>query len=296
MANVTRTTTWSDNQVLTASALNGEFNNLLNSLALVNADISASAAIVYSKLNLTGGIVNADIANGAALNYAKLNLVDSVTNTDIYSAAAISPSKIDLTAFTPMILTNSGTGSGLLIDQNGSGTALYVDNAGVKSSIYINQVGQLTTADHSIYVFSDTANHNGQLLKLWQNNGTQTTPIMDIVNVSTADSITESTTGAKLTAAGIWTDASDISKKKDIEPIKYGLEDVLRMQPRNFVFKKTEQKAIGFIAQEMEYVIPEVVSGEEGSKGLDYGALVAVMAKAIQELKAEIEELKEKVG
>lgn len=51
MAVATRTTTWSDNQVLSASALNGEFNNLLNALALVNADISGSAAIVFSKLD-----------------------------------------------------------------------------------------------------------------------------------------------------------------------------------------------------------------------------------------------------
>lgn len=52
-ANVTRTTTWISGQVLTASALNGEFNNLLNSLTLVNADISSSAAIAATKISGT---------------------------------------------------------------------------------------------------------------------------------------------------------------------------------------------------------------------------------------------------
>jgi hypothetical protein len=53
MATVTRTTTWSDGQVLSAAALNGEFNNALNALSLVNADISGSAAIVASKISGT---------------------------------------------------------------------------------------------------------------------------------------------------------------------------------------------------------------------------------------------------
>lgn len=65
MATLSRITTWSDNQVLSASALNGEFNNILNDYngGITNANISASAAIVYSKLSLTGSILSADIAS-----------------------------------------------------------------------------------------------------------------------------------------------------------------------------------------------------------------------------------------
>ena len=50
MANTTRTTVWVDGNTLTAAALNGEFNNLLNSLQLMNADIASSAAISLTKL------------------------------------------------------------------------------------------------------------------------------------------------------------------------------------------------------------------------------------------------------
>lgn len=58
-ATVTRTTTWTDGQILTATALNGEFDNLLNALAIVNADISASAAISITKIStgLSGSLV-----------------------------------------------------------------------------------------------------------------------------------------------------------------------------------------------------------------------------------------------
>lgn len=56
--------------------------------SLVNADINASAAIAYSKLNLAGSIVNADINASAAIAYSKLNLANSVTAADQNSGAA----------------------------------------------------------------------------------------------------------------------------------------------------------------------------------------------------------------
>ena len=43
-------------------------------MAIVNADISAGAAIAYSKLALTGSITNADIASDAAIASSKINV------------------------------------------------------------------------------------------------------------------------------------------------------------------------------------------------------------------------------
>lgn len=77
MASPTRTTVWSDNQSLTAAALNGEFNHLLDAINIVNADISGSAAIAYTKLALTGSIVNADISSGAAILASKIQVAGS---------------------------------------------------------------------------------------------------------------------------------------------------------------------------------------------------------------------------
>lgn len=64
--------------------------------SLVNADVSASAAIAYSKLNLGSSIVNADISGSAAIAYSKLNLGTSIVNADIGTSAAIAYSKLDL--------------------------------------------------------------------------------------------------------------------------------------------------------------------------------------------------------
>ena len=47
---VTRTKTFADQQILNASDLNAEFNNLLNAPNIANADIAAGANIAGSKL------------------------------------------------------------------------------------------------------------------------------------------------------------------------------------------------------------------------------------------------------
>lgn len=66
--------------------------NLTNSI--VNADVAAAAAIAYSKLNLTGSVTNADLAG--SITYAKLILTNSIVNADINTAAAIAYSKLAL--------------------------------------------------------------------------------------------------------------------------------------------------------------------------------------------------------
>lgn len=58
--------------------------------AVANAQVSASAAIAYSKLNLSGSVVNADVATGAAIAYAKLNIAAAVKDSDIASAQNLS--------------------------------------------------------------------------------------------------------------------------------------------------------------------------------------------------------------
>ena len=78
-----------------------------------------------------------------------------------------------------------------------------------------------------------------------------------------ADYVIEDSSGAKLTAAGVWTDASDVLRKKDVVDLPYGLSEVLQMEPKKYVYKHKDIDGIGFIAQEMEKIIPEIVTGED---------------------------------
>lgn len=89
---------------------------------------------------------------------------------------------------------------------------------------------------------------------------------------------------ANLSPSGAWTNASDARLKKNIVDIKYGLADVLKLEPRSYQMNSVAGDFIGFVAQELQTVIPEVVTGDpEKQLGVDYGSLVAVAFKAIQE-------------
>lgn len=96
-----------------------------------------------------------------------------------------------------------------------------------------------------------------------------------------------------LSSGGTWVNASDITLKKDVKEIEYGLDSVMQLKPKWYRMIEDDLEQIGFIAQDVEEVVPELVStSEKGMKGLSYGQLTAVLVKAIQEQQAQIEELK----
>lgn len=81
---------------------------------------------------------------------------------------------------------------------------------------------------------------------------------------------------------------SDERLKKDIAPITYGLNEIQQLQPRQFRWKSGDDSEVnGFIAQEVEDVVPALVS--EGQwKSVDYQGITAILVKAIQEQQALI--------
>jgi hypothetical protein len=102
-----------------------------------------------------------------------------------------------------------------------------------------------------------------------------------------------------LTMAGNVTAYSDIRIKTDILVIENALEKVSKI--RGVTFIRTDEgssdaRQSGVIAQEVELVLPEVVSEDaSGIKNVAYGNMAGLFIEAIKELKAEIEELKSRI-
>jgi trimeric autotransporter adhesin len=120
-------------------------------------------------------------------------------------------------------------------------------------------------------------------------------------------------TGVFLAAnATSWTASSDRRLKENIVETTYGLNEILKLSAKEYNFKITEakDKRLGFLAQEVYQVIPEIVhKGDDGEYrgsgnaqdseklgfapwGLDYTSLIPVLVKAIQELHQQLEQLK----
>jgi hypothetical protein len=114
--------------------------------------------------------------------------------------------------------------------------------------------------------------------------------------------VNNATVLATLSSSGVWTNASDARYKENIRPASYGLSEVMQLQPRAYNIIGSEKQEIGFVAQEVEQLIPELVESTENSVTgedrltLSYGQLSAVIVKAIQEQQAIIESLTARVS
>lgn len=101
------------------------------------------------------------------------------------------------------------------------------------------------------------------------------------------------------TGSGAWTyDTSSVRYKKDIVGSPYGLDSVLSLQPRAFKYKDSDRPDIGFIAEEVVQVIPEVVAMDSNNQpdAVSYDRLTSVLCKAIQELNAKVDALQAQVN
>ena len=102
------------------------------------------------------------------------------------------------------------------------------------------------------------------------------------------------------TAVGNVTAYSDARLKTDISSINDALGIVGKLRGVSYKWLRDGTEGIGVIAQEVEAVIPSVVvtnevpglDGMEEVKSVDYGKIVGVLINAINELKAEVDELK----
>lgn len=102
---------------------------------------------------------------------------------------------------------------------------------------------------------------------------------------------------------------SDAQFKQDVREEKSALETITLLKPVTYTFKADNKFEIafpagiqhGFIAQEVEKVMPELVvdnkvDGVGSYKSVNYIALIPVLTKSIQELTAEVELLKNQLA
>ena len=94
--------------------------------------------------------------------------------------------------------------------------------------------------------------------------------------------------------------SSDATLKTNISNSPYGLEEVMQMNPVQYNWKTNpnEDLQIGFLAQDIQKIIPEavVVPANGDPLGMKYTELIPVLVKAIQELRNEITELKKQLN
>lgn len=112
-------------------------------------------------------------------------------------------------------------------------------------------------------------------------------------------SITRSTT------ATAYNTSSDYRLKENVAPMQNALDTVVQLNPVTYTWKADGSAGQGFIAHELQAVVPDCVTGEKDAvdtegkpvyQGIDTSFLVGILTKAIQEQQEQINQLKAEVA
>ena len=163
-----------------------------------------------------------------------------------------------------LVGTTSSSGSGA-----SSGKAVIQFNGAVENGIYIDDTRTASGTDNAV-IFGRGATFVGKI----------------------------STT----TSSTAYETSSDYRLKENVVPMEGALDRVAQLKPSRFNFIADADTIVdGFLAHEVSEIVPEAITGEkdavddEGNpiyQGIDQSKLVPLLVGAIQELRAEIEQLK----
>ena len=154
---------------------------------------------------------------------------------------------------------------------------------------------------------SGTPDQNGNAFRIETNVDATSGAAMNFElrsNVTAGQAVNIDNTGmvlteSELTVTGEVVSTSDIRTKTDIQNLESCLDKVLRLRPVSYkrIDLPTDKTHVGLIAQEVQEVYPEVVNErpDDGYLGVAYQQLVPALIGAIQELKSEVDSLRNEV-
>jgi len=327
-------TTIAAGKTLTLSAMttagilhNNVTTGLITSSLVVNADVSAAAAIALSKLASGTSIVTSlttptgTNANGGSIssNVLTLSLADGTnpgllsTGTQTIAGAKTFSSAPTFSTMTAGSVTFAGT-AGVVSQDNANlfwddtNNRLGIGTAAPKSLLTINRSGTEMAANN--YDVLRLISNDHPVMRMYDGDGTVAAIGPDFGTfyigssgswtfkngvTQTGELYSTGTNVATISVAGAYTQASDRREKHDITDLTYGLGTVLRLKPSSYVYNidKTNATALGFIAQDLLGVVPEVVSstgeGDAQRYAVNYSGLVPVLVKSIQDLNFKVE-------
>jgi len=227
------------------------------------------------------------------------SITETVTITeDKVGIGTTSPQKILHTASNGIRIDRGGGGSYWDIGPDGTNDFKFVPNG--------SEVARITTDGNLLLGTTSNYSPAGRMaVKSIANGGT--TPVASFqANTSTSSGsliVFYSGDGSEVGSIGMsnlnagsavaYNTSSD-ARLKDVTGEAKGLEVINALNPVAFNWKSDNAEDEGLLAQEVKEIVPNAVSqGEDEYYQMDYSKLVTPLIKAVQELSAEVEQLKQ---
>lgn len=279
--------------VVTATRFYGS-GRFLTDIVTTNAPGGIGNQIQYNGgLNTLGAEIyytstNQNVGIGSSLPSSKLDVSGNVQISGIITASTISSSTISSTNAT---LTNiSGT--------IGTITTLNSTNANI-ANLNLTQLSYSGVSTFSVGpVFIGSGTSTGTVSQPLQVTGG--TYVSGNLGVGFTNPTSKLYVSGDAYFTGIVTctdlnSTSDVNLKSEVATIENGLEKINSLRGVNFKWKETEKPSMGVIAQELEEVLPELVTDSD-PKTVNYNGIVGVLIEAVKELTIEINEIKKQLN
>ena len=213
------------------------------------------------------------------------------TNTlsgNISGNAATVTTNANLTGDITSVGNATAIASGVIVDADISGSAaISVSKLAASTISGVTLGNNLATLTRGTYLTG--SNYNGSAGQTWA---------VDATSANTASKVVARDGSGNFSAQVITcvdlNSTSDINLKDDIRPFENALATVNQLNGVHFTWKQDDRKSIGVIAQEIEVILPELVTKTEGNKTVNYNGLIGVLIEAVKELSARVEELESK--
>jgi hypothetical protein len=166
--------------------------------------------------------------------------------------------------------------------------AATADQKAVSAGVYANAAFAQANTKINVNVVNDTTTNSDAY---YPTLSTITTGTLSTANVSSTKLYYNPSTG-QLNASN-FNSLSDANKKKDIVTITDPITKVIGLRGVSFRWKENDVSAMGLIAQEVEMIIPDVVStSSSGEKSVSYDSIIGLLVEAIKDQQNQINELK----
>ena len=254
---------------------------------------------------------NGKIGGSGTTNYlAKFSASGVIANSSIQDNGSTITLGLPVSGTSAVLI--GGNGNQLLLDNTGQRyTQITFNNNSVgKSAIYWDNNNSIFTFSASKFNFdggvvcvNSTSGYSSEKMRIavagsgycLQLSDTTNTSwqVLQGFNASGGDLGSIQRNGGSL--AVLYNTSSDIRLKENVSNAESALDKISKIKVRQFDWIGCNMhQEYGFIAQELNEVYPEVVNSQTKTWGVDYGKLTPILLKAIQELKAEIDALKNK--
>jgi hypothetical protein len=280
---------------------------------LYNTIIGADAGAA-----LTTGTSNCFV--GATGTSASGELITTGSKNSIFGSYNGNQGGLDIRTASNYIVLSDGDGNPRqIIDGSGNVGIGVVPSANITKSLEIGYAGAGFVGDSSSLNINVTANlvnasggwkyaASGKSALLQVGAGSGRIETYTVTASGTAGNLVTFTTGPYVANGGTsWTSASDERLKNITGEISNALNKVSQLRAAEYTWKADldSKPQIGLIAQDLLNVLPEAVvlpeneideKGKQQYMGVNYDSVIPLLVKAIQELKAEVDSLKQQLG